>query len=105
MRLWDLAAEDLLQPALVFGNLNDTARNNFVTAIVSNGRWLAARRQDGTGELWPLALDLLIEQTQYAAGRNLDNSPEEWKLHFPGVPYRKTFPNLPAGRGLATHTN
>jgi hypothetical protein len=48
---------------------------------------------DCTARLWPFQVEDLIDLARITVGRNF--TAEEWKLYFPGEPYRKTFPDLP----------
>ena len=56
-------------------------------------RWLISLDEDSMVRLWPLHADQLLDLARRTAGRNL--SPEEWDQYLPGLPYHKTFPEIP----------
>jgi WD40 repeat protein len=62
-------------------------------AISPDNHWLMAGCDDGNIRLWDLRLDALIGLAGKTAGRNL--TLEEWKVYFPGEPYRPTFLDVP----------
>ena len=66
----------------------------------SETRWLIMgsdlASQSAPIELWSLRFNDLADTACRTAGRNL--TAEEWKNYFPGEPYRRTCPGLPAGQ-------
>ena len=49
--------------------------------------------------VWDLDVDRLITLAEQVTGRNL--SQKEWEQFFGQEPYRRTFPGLPDGEGVA----
>jgi hypothetical protein len=95
---------------LVSGSYDDTARIWFlegaprvasvrlvahtdtvsVLAISGDGHWLVTGGDDDLVMVWSLWVDELVDLACRTAGRNLDNSREEWQRYFAGEPYRPT---------------
>jgi WD40 repeat protein len=85
VRLWDLSAQD---PAAAPVDLPGHKGGIGLVIISPDNRWLVTAGSDGKVRLWPLPLDVLIDQACRAAGRNLTR--QEWDLYFPEQAYRKT---------------
>ncbi len=99
--MWDLTAGN---PAAAAVTLPLTAMEFFDVAVFSrydrDRQWLILLNTigDNAGRLaiWNTQSQSLSKQACRTAGRNLSES--EWKEYFPDKPYRKTCPNLPAGK-------
>ncbi len=92
-RVWDL--KDPAAPPLV---LRGHERSVSALAIAPDGRLVTAG-DDKTLRVWSLDLDKLIQMAGGVAPRNLTYS--EWQQFFGQEPYRRTFPDLPDGTGVA----
>jgi WD40 repeat protein len=62
-------------------------------AVNPDNHWVVTGSADKTARLWQLQLEDLVDLARITVGRNF--STDEWRLYFPGEPYRKTFPDLP----------
>jgi hypothetical protein len=67
-------------------------------AFTRDGR-LVTGGSDGSAKVWHIDLNNLIKMAEQIAGRNLSLS--EWQQFFGKEPYRRTFPDLPDGAGVA----
>jgi hypothetical protein len=91
-RVWDL--NNPLAPPVVLRGVGSSIG---ALALAPDGRLIAA-----AGDrilIWTLDPKQLIRMAEQSAGRNL--SAEEWQQFFNGQPYRRTFPKLPDGEGVA----
>jgi WD40 repeat protein len=93
LRLWNLRAADPADAPIVLSGHRDGIRHIVVSP---DSRWLASTsdRDDKDVRLWYLQTTDLTTVARRAAGRNLDL--DEWRLFFPGQPYRKTFEEFPS---------
>jgi WD40 repeat protein len=89
-RLWDLTAKDPAASPVV---LRGHEREVLAVGISPDNNWLMTGGYDDTVRFWPLQVNDLIDLARITVGRNF--SIDEWRLYFPGQPYRKTFPELP----------
>jgi WD40 repeat protein len=94
VRLWDLTAADPATGAIV---LRGHALAITALAISADSRMLVTGSGDDTARVWILRQDELIRRACRVAGRNLRR--REWQQYFPREEYRKTFSELPDGRG------
>ena len=99
-RLWNLQAADPSQTARVLRGHENVIR---AVALDPQGRWLVTGSDDNTARLWELRLDVLLDRTRRAIGRNLTVA--EWEQYFPGKPYCPTFPELPVPTGANVGEN
>jgi len=96
-RLWSLSAKDpAANPVVLRGHEGAVS----AVAISPDNHWLVTGSADKTARLWLLQMGELINLARITVGRNF--STEEWKLYFPGEPYRKTFQDLPSNSGPFT---
>ena len=58
-----------------------------------DGKFVVTSDSGGNVRLWPRHIKDLIERAALTVGRNFTG--EEWQEYFPGLPYRKTFPQFP----------
>ncbi len=92
-RLWDL--EHPTDQPLVLPAHQGAIRS---LAFTKDGR-LVTGGSDGSAKVWQIDLNNLIKKAEQIAGRNLSHS--EWQQFFVQEPYRRTFPDLPDGAGVA----
>ncbi len=84
-RIWDLTADDPnANPHVLTGHEGHAGR----VAISPDGRWVVT----GAGALWRWQWEDL-EALAGKVGRNFTKY--EWERYLPGVPYRRTFADLP----------
>jgi WD40 repeat protein len=74
-------------------------RMPFPFVFTSDGKRMIFVRRNGTVRIWLTDLDDLMTLVRRDAIRNL--SWAEWREYFPNEPYRRTFPDLPDGKGVA----
>jgi WD40 repeat protein len=91
-RVWDL--NNPLAPPVILPGVGERIS---ALALAPDGRLIAAA--DDRILIWTLDPKQLIRMAEQSAGRNL--SLEEWQQFFNGQPYRRTFPDLPDGDGVA----
>jgi eukaryotic-like serine/threonine-protein kinase len=65
----------------------------------SDGKRIIFVRRNGTVRIWLTDLDDLLRLVRQDAVRN--SSWAEWREYFANEPYRRTFPDLPDGKGVA----
>ena len=92
-RVWDL--KDPAAPPLV---LRGHVHSIVALAFAPDGR-LVTGSYDNTARVWSLDPDKLIQMAGGVASRNLTYP--EWQQFFGQEPYRRTFPHLPVGTGVA----
>jgi len=92
-RLWDL--EHPTDQPLVLPAHQGAIRS---LAFTKDGR-LVTGGDDGSAKVWHIELNNLIKKAEQIAGRNLTYL--EWQQFFGQQPYRRTFPDLPDGTGVA----
>jgi eukaryotic-like serine/threonine-protein kinase len=89
-RIWDLTSENPSAEALVLNG-----RQGVLTelGICPDGSCIVTIGENSKSlSIWVWQWDDLVELAA-DVGRNFDSG--EWQQYFPGVPYRKTFPDLP----------
>ena len=77
-------------PARIFPGLAPPVR---LVRFDPNANQLVTVAGDGIIRVWRLDTFRLLEAAERVAGRNLTQ--QEWKQYFPGIPYMKTFTDLP----------
>jgi WD40 repeat protein len=92
-RVWDLE-HPTDQPLVIQGHQGAI----HALAFTKDGR-LVTGGNDGTAKVWDIKLNSLIKKAENIAGRNLTYP--EWQQFFGQEPYRRTFPDLPDGAGVA----
>jgi WD40 repeat protein len=92
-RVWDLN-DGTAQPIVLRGHQGSVHNLDFAP----DGR-LVTGSLDGTARVWVIDRDELIKRAEQVAGRNLTHA--EWQQFFGSELYRRTFPNLPDGTGVA----
>ncbi len=92
-RVWDL--EHPTDQPLVLPAHQGAIRS---LAFTKDGR-LVTGGSDGSAKVWQIDLNNLIKKAEQIAGRNLTYW--EWQQFFGQEPYRRTFPALPDGAGVA----
>jgi len=85
-RVWELNSQNS-DPVV----LRRHSRAIYALHFAPDGR-LVTGGQDGTVRVWTLDVPSLLKLAANSAPRNL--TLEEWQRHFPGEPYRPTFPAL-----------
>jgi hypothetical protein len=65
----------------------------------SGGKRMIFMSRNGTVWIWLMDLDDLLKLVRRDAIRNF--SWAEWQEYFPNEAYRRTFPDLPDGKGVA----
>ncbi|MCJ7568724.1 MAG: TIR domain-containing protein [Anaerolineales bacterium] len=88
--LTDLASRQRIGPPLTRHEASVSS-----LAFSPDGESLVSGSHDSQVLLWVLDSAFLKEKACQRAGRNLTQA--EWLRYFPGVPYRKTCPDLPEG--------
>ena len=89
VRVWDLTAEN---PGTNRRVLSGHQAGITSVAISPDNHWLVTGSVDGKLSVWRWQWDDLVTLAS-SVGRNFTR--DEWASHFPGVPYRRTFPDLP----------
>jgi WD40 repeat protein/serine/threonine protein kinase len=89
-RIWDLTAENPSANPRVLSGYDPTFN---AISFSPDSRWIVTENSDGSVQLWRWQWDDLVALAGQV-GRNFDDK-VEWKTYFPGMPYRKTFPDLP----------
>lgn len=88
IRLWNIADKQA-GPVFLLGH----EKSVLCLAFSPDSSWLASGSNDGTTRLWNMNIDVLMQITCEAAGRNL--SCKEWERFIGGEPYSSICPNFP----------
>jgi WD40 repeat protein len=92
-RVWNL--ERPTEAPLVIQGHQEEIRS---LAFTRDGR-LVTGGGDGSAKVWQIDLSILVKKAEHIAGRNLTLA--EWQQFFGEERYRRTFPDLPDGDGVA----